>query len=172
MWMSSSVSKPRSCSGKLSVRKDEGSEQPLRKLDRAALFLPPFLEVLVMQNAFRQELVALGERVTGIGVKRAGQDFRRNLRNVAIRKPVPNTVAKFPIGGPVFGRHDVLIKGTQEHHYVVATALESSDDSLERTPLQGGVEVNPVELGRAQAGVGPGFVPRALGAALGIIPRG
>jgi len=82
-------------------------------------------QLLALAQSLRQQLIALGERVTGVGIECAGQRLRLHVCKAFLGQPRGDAVTQLLIRGAIFLRHHVFIERTDDHEHVVAALAEN-----------------------------------------------
>src|SRR2546422_5536122 len=96
-------------------------------LAQAGSTLQPSLEICVRKKPFRQQLIADRKWMAGVGVKRARQDFRPRIRNLVLRQPGGDAVAKSSIGRAALFGEQVFVERTEDHKHISTSPAESID---------------------------------------------
>ncbi len=96
----------------------------------------PPLEAFGAVNPFREQVIALGQRMTGVGVERARQRFRHDMRNPVLHQPERDAIAECPIHSTIFTAQHVLVERTEEYQHIVVTLAQGRKDALEGVPLE------------------------------------
>ena len=99
----------------------------------------PILKFGARQRCAGQQRVAVSERMAGVSVKQAGQDFGNQMRNSVFRQPSGDAVVQFSVRGEAVRGHHVLIEWAEDYHHIVPTFAQRSHDSAKGAPLQRGV---------------------------------
>src|SRR5262249_44604556 len=87
---------------------------------RFRLLQTPLPKGFVLKDSFGEQLIALRQRMTGIGIQGAWQSLGYYVRNVVLDQPGRDAVAQFAITRPILFGHHMLIKRPQHHKDIVS----------------------------------------------------
>src|SRR5690349_15426452 len=85
--------------------------------------LHPVLEGAISRDPFSEQSVSFSQRMTGIGVEFAGECLGLDTRDLILGQPLLDSITDTVERGTILLRHDVFIKGAEDHQHVIAVGL-------------------------------------------------